>query len=121
MEDDGDIDAPMPQDTARLRYGPFAYCPVLIPKEAFDAFDAENESQLRAENGYRSSGNEELSFVAKIFHVIDTGVAVRRDDVKRILAKDMKVDEWRAHWREAVIIRPELGRSGPKKRLPNSK
>lgn len=113
----GDVDAPMPTETAKLRYGPFAYSPILIPKTAYDVFEAKNDADLRQENGYRRPRKGERSTVAKIFSTIDSGLAVRRDDIKRIVAPNMKVDEWRAHWKEAVINRPELGKSGPKKKL----
>jgi hypothetical protein len=117
LADSGYIDAPMPSETAKLRYGPFAYCPILIPKVAFDLFDAKNDAELRQENGHLQPRKGESSTVEKIFKTIDSGRAARRDDIKRIVAIDMKVDEWRAHWREAVAIRPELGKSGPKKKL----
>lgn len=114
LEDGGNIDAPMPTEIAQLRYGPFAFCPVLIPKASFDDFEAEHSDQLQQENGYGPPSNKQTSVVGQIFEVIDSGRAIRRDDIKRIVAVNMKVDEWRAYWREAVIIRPELGRSGPK-------
>jgi hypothetical protein len=110
----GATDAPMDASVAKLHYGPFAYCPVLIPKASFDAFDCKNDSEIREENGYDRGQTEIGSVVQQIFETIDSGRAVKRDDIKRIVAKEMKVDVWRAHWREAVISRPELGKSGPK-------
>ena len=116
LADSGDIDAPMTSKAARLRYGPFAYCPVLIPKISYDEFEASYDIELRQEYGYGAPRKSEGTFVEQILKIIDSGQAARRDDVKRILATDMKVDEWRAHWREAVIVRPELGKSGPKRK-----
>ncbi|HDY96310.1 hypothetical protein [Sulfitobacter litoralis] len=114
LDKNGFMDASISVDTAQRRYGPFAYCPVLIPKSSFDEFNAANSDKLRKENGYSASSKKRASVVDQIFQVIDSGVAVKRDDIKRRVAVNMKVDEWRAHWREAVTKRPELGRSGPK-------
>lgn len=117
-DENGYIETPMPSSTAQLHYGPFAYCPVLVPKASFDAFDRKFSASWQSESGYGHAEKAKESIVEQIFETIDSGRAIRRDDIKRILAKDMKVDVWRAHWREAVLSRPELGKSGPKNRSP---
>lgn len=116
----GDIDKPMKRSLAIRHYGPFAFCPILVPKVTFDSFMNSFSNLMQKESGYGEGPQKPSSVVDEIFAMVDSGRARRRDDIKRLLAKDMKVDEWRAHWRQAVVIRPSLGRSGPKKRPQNS-
>lgn len=59
---------------------------------------------------------EHASLVAKVIQTVETR-RLPRDIVKAILAPQMKVEEWRALWRQAAHQRPDLrlSVSGPKR------
>jgi hypothetical protein len=65
----------------------------------------------------RLSSND---IVSEIIRMVDSGLTVVRDEIRRGLAGHMREEEFRATWREASAARPIISRRGPKKGKRNS-
>lgn len=56
----------------------------------------------------------EADIISEIIKFSDQGM--RRDDIKRVLCPMLPIESWRAVWKEAAKLKPEITRSGPKPR-----
>lgn len=56
-----------------------------------------------------------IDIVRQIVSMADSGEILIRDDVRKLLAPNLKHSSWIAAWRQASEIRPELSKRGPKK------
>lgn len=106
----------MSEETARLRYGPLACLPIILPTDHVRTYQNNFDNELRAEFGFApKTANPEISYAEQIVSIYRSGSGRKRDDYKARVAPDMKHEEWRYHWREAVELIPELAKPGPKR------
>lgn len=106
----------MDEKTARIHYGPLAFLPVILPAEHIRSYQRKFENELRVEFGFApETSKPTTSYAEQITSIFRSGTGRNRDDYKARIAPDMKHEEWRCHWKEAVEMIPELAKPGPKR------
>ncbi|MEI4471499.1 hypothetical protein [Frigidibacter sp. MR17.24] len=108
MDDSGHVSN---NEDKKLYYGPFLYCPVLLPEQHARDFFAE----LSADSSSPPRPPEHLA--DQIVAAFDLDPTVRKSDLRRQLAAHEKQISFEVAYQEAARKRPELNKRGPKRRI----